>query len=128
MIIVGGEEVVSTGETLFLPKDGSLEGVTPNSIIYEVFDKKKLNIYKEMVEQGMSLALHAADLRELVYICNLGAKYAVSHKEDVLGMQKAMDCYLYDTKLLALIYEEEEIEWVAGNEIDGVLFATEEME
>ena len=128
MIIVGGDEFVSTGETLFLPNNGSLDGVTPNSVVYEIFDKKKLKDYKEMTERGVSLALHVSDLRELVYICNLGVKYAVANKEDALGMQKAMDGYLYDTKLLVLIDEEEEIEWVAANEIDGVLFAVEEME
>jgi|GEM_PF-1400863 len=128
MIIVGGDELVSTGEIVFLPKDNLFEGVTPINVVYMQFNKKDMKKYKELIDKGMSLALHAADLRELVYICNLGAKYAVSHKEDAHTMQKAVDNYLFDTRLLVLVYEEEEIEWAVTNEIDGVLFATEEME
>lgn len=128
MIIVGGDELVSSGESIFVPIEDSLEGATPKSVVYFNFHKKELKKYKELIDKGVTLALHVSDLRELVYVCNLRAKYVVAHKEDAHGMQKAVDNYLYDTKLLVMIYEEEEIEWAVANEIDGVLFATEEMD
>jgi len=41
-------------------------------------------------------------------------------------MQSIANEYMYDTKVLALIYDEDEIEWVATHGIDGALFASEE--
>jgi hypothetical protein len=41
-------------------------------------------------------------------------------------MQKIIDSYLFDTKLLAIIYDEEEIEWAAVAEIDGVVIDEDE--
>jgi len=128
MIIIGGHELVSTNEKIVMGCDENAHGITPNDIVYIVFDRHAMPKYKTLIDKGVALALHVADLREFIYACNLDAKYVVAHKEDAIVMQKAADNYLYDTKVLALIDEEEEIEWAASHEIDGVLFAIEEME
>lgn len=128
MIIIGGFEEVSTRENLVLGCDDDANNITPIDVIYEIFDKKMLPKYKKLSKKGVSLALHASDLRELIYICNIEAKYVVANKEDAVSMQKAVDNYMFDTKLLVLIYEEEDIEWAVANEIDGVIFAIEGME
>ena len=128
MIIVGGNEFVSTGEKIVVGCDAEGSGLTPINLVYEVFDKNAMAKYKSLIQKGVSLALHAADLKELVYVCNLGAKYVVAYKEDAHSMQKASDNYMFDTKVLVLIDEEEDMEWVVANEIDGVIFATEEMD
>jgi len=128
MIIIGGESIVSTNEKIVIGCDDSAYGITPNDIVYTVFDRNAMQKYKSLVDKGVTLALHVSDLREFIYACNLDVKYVVAHKEDAIVMQKAADNYLYDTKVLALIDEEEEIEWAALHEIDGVVFATEEME
>jgi hypothetical protein len=128
MVIIGGHELVSTNERIALNCDENAFGITPNDVVYIIFDRHAMPKYKSLITKGVSLALHVADLREFIYACNLDAKYVVANKEDAIVMQKAADNYMFDTKVLALIYEEEEIEWAALHEIDGVMFATEEME
>jgi len=117
MIIIGGHKEVSTDEKLSI-KGGELK--------YFRFEIEKLPIYKNLCESGSEIAVYISDIRELVYVCNIGVKYAIANKEDAAIMQKIVDSYMYDTKLLAIIYEEEEIEWAAASEIDGVVFDEDE--
>ena len=110
MIIIGGRKEISLQEE---PK-------------FFKFCPTDLATYKELVDKEENIALVVADIKELVYACNIGVKYAVTNKEDAAIMQKIVDSYLFDTKLLAIIYEEDEIEWAAVAEIDGVVFDEEE--
>lgn len=118
MIIIGGRKEVSTGEELSFDAKGKLK--------YFRFEIEELGTYKELVSSGADVALGVSDIKELVYACNLGVKYALTNKEDAAIMQRIVDSYMYDTKLLAIIYEEDELEWAASAEIDGVVFDEEE--
>lgn len=119
MIIIGGRKEVSSDERLSLDGTGELK--------YFRFDQNELSTYKELVEKNESVAVGVGDIKELVFVCNIGVKYAIANKEDAVIMQKIVDSYMYDTKLLAIIYEEDEIEWAAMSEIDGVIFDADEL-
>lgn len=118
MIIIGGKPEVSTGEELIFEGGGALR--------YFKFDANEMQEYKRLCDEGHELALGVADIKELIYACNIGVKYAIANKEDAAIMQKIVDSYLFDTKLLAIIYKEDEIEWAAMSEIDGVIFDEDE--
>ncbi len=118
MIIIGGRDEVSTGEKLSFDGSGDLK--------YFKFDANSLATYKELVQKGCDVAIGVSDIKELIYACNIGVKYVLANKEDAAIMQKIVDSYMFDTKLLAIIYEEDEIEWAAASEIDGVVFDKEE--
>ncbi len=118
MIIIGGKPEISTGEELAFENSGTLR--------YFKFDANEMSEYKRLCDNGQELALGVADIKELIYACNIGVKYAIANKEDAAIMQKIVDSYLFDTKLIAIIYEEDEIEWAAMAEIDGVVFDEDE--
>ncbi len=118
MVIIGGPKEVCIACELSFDKEGALR--------YFKFDAKELAKYKKLVDEGEDIALGVSDIKELIYACNIGVKYAIANKEDAAIMQKIVDSYLYDTKLLAIIYEEDEIEWAATAEIDGVVFDEDE--
>lgn len=126
MIIIGGNDAVSTGEHLYF--GDNIDTSAPNDLICRNFNKNELQQYKALVLQKVPLLLHVVDICDLVYACNIGVKYIAAIKEDALIMQKIVNEYLYDTKILALIYDEDEIEWVATHGIDGALFAPKEFE
>jgi len=118
VIIIGGREEVSTGEELSFDASGSLR--------YFKFDINELANYKKLCQNGAQLAIGVSDIKELVYACNIGVKYVIANREDAAIMQKIVDSYMYDTKLLAIIYEEEDIEWAGAAEVDGVIFDPDE--
>lgn len=118
MIIIGGPSEVSKHQKL--STDGS------DGIRYFKFDKSQLGIYKNLTDGGEDIAVIVSDIKELVFACNIGVGYVVANKEDAPIMQKIVDSYLFDTKLLAIIYDEDEIEWAAVAEIDGVVIDEDE--
>lgn len=126
MIIIGGSHAISTNEELYFGDD--IDSSNSNSLICKKFDKNCIAEYAELAKQKVPLLFHVVDIRDLVYACIIGAKYVAVNKEDAPIMQKIANEYMYDTKVLALIYDEDEIEWVATHSIDGALFTPEEFE
>lgn len=126
MIIIGGNRAISTNEELFFGEN--IDSSKPNSLICKKFDKNSLSEYSQLAQEKVPLLFHVVDIRDFVYACIIGAKYVAVNKEDAPIMQKIANEYMYDTKVLALIYDEDEIEWVATHSIDGALFTPEEFE
>jgi hypothetical protein len=126
MIIIGGHKAISTGEGLFFGENVDIS--TSKDLICRNFDKNRLAEYKELASQKVPLLFHVVDIRDLVYACIIGARYVAVIKEDAPIMQKIVNDYLYDTKVLALIDDEDDIEWVATHGIDGALYTPEEFE
>ena len=122
MIIIGGAhpEVSAEKAVTFVRNFGEIDNTPPNSLVVMEFAREKMAGYQSC---GVPLALAVKSLTEFVYALNLGAKYALCTKELAPILQKAADNYMSDTRVLALIDHEEEIEWAAANEIDGVFFA-----
>lgn len=94
-----------------------------NSTLLIPFDEANLDIMAHCRENGVRFAVEAASLREAVYAENLGAAYIVVEEPLAKRVQKTAETYLFDAKVLCRIEEEDQIEEMAAEGIDGVLFA-----
>ena len=72
--------------------------------------------------QNLSFALHVKNIKELVLANALGAKYFIVDKSLAINAQKVADDYLFDGKIMLLSMDESDIEFVALNAIDGIIF------
>lgn len=92
----------------------------PNCTILIAFDDKELVQYS--ITQGISLALHVKSIKDACLANALGAKFVVV--DDLLAkqVQNLATEYLFDTKILLQIEDENAIEKAAENFIDGVVF------
>lgn len=121
MIVVGGHPAIDSEPAVaFVRNLDEIEKTRPNSLVVMAFAKEKMEGFKTC---GVPLALIVSNLVQFVYAMNLGAKYALCSKDLAPILQKAADNYVSDTRVLALIDNEEEMEWAALEEIDGVFFA-----
>ena len=93
-----------------------------NSLIYLDFSEDNLDIISHLRSNAVRFALAAESLRDVIYAENLGASYIIVHEDIAKSAQKAADAYLFDAKILCRIEDEEKIELIAHEEIDGVLF------
>ena len=82
------------------------------SILYSKYSIDNHRYYRELVDSGVDV---------LVYLGNIGVKYIVTDKNSAKIFQKIVENYLFDSKLLVLADSESDIEWVALNEIDGII-------
>jgi|APCry1669189101_1035198.scaffolds.fasta_scaffold00817_7 hypothetical protein len=94
-----------------------------NSTIYLTFDENNLDIIDHLFTHNIKFALHVKNVKELVYAHALGALYITVEKELAKNAQRVANDYLFDAKILAHIDDEDEIEELALNGVDGVIFA-----
>ncbi|MDD4504894.1 MAG: hypothetical protein PHE60_00800 [Sulfurospirillaceae bacterium] len=72
--------------------------------------------------QNLSFALHVKNIKELVLANALGAKYFIVDKSLAINAQKVADDYLFGGKIMLSSTDESDIEFVALNAIDGIIF------
>lgn len=95
--------------------------LTPsNSTLIFDFD---INLCNYCSENSLAFGTKIDAIKEIVFSANLNAKYIlIDDKELVIKAQKIADDYMYDSKIILIIENEDELEWCAINGIDGVLF------
>ncbi len=101
----------------------SISHTPANALLYVVFDERNLDILRHLQCNRLHFGVEVANITELVYAENFGADYIVLSPSLAKEAQQIAESYLFDAKIIAQISEESEIEPMAYEGIDGVLFA-----
>ena len=121
MILIG-HRFIDSEELYHIDTTQSISKTPPNSTVYIFFNEENLDIIKHCAKNGVKFALHVNSVAELIYAENLGAAYITVDAQDAKNAQQIANEYLFDAKILALITDEEQIEELAYQGIDGALF------
>ena len=118
MILIGDKLVPF--EDIFLIKNiKDIENTKANSTVLFDFNEEILTYcYKN----ELFCAVVVNSIKEAIYCNSLNVKYIISKKELAKDLQKIADNYMYDSKILAIIDSNEELEQVAKLEIDGIIY------
>jgi len=112
------EKIDNHPKVVFKPGITNLDTTPPSSVVIVPFDIKEIESYEKYKD---ILGLIVYSLKEFVIASKCGVKYAVAEYALSKELQKCADNYLYDTRVLAMIENEEEIEQIAVDGIDGVI-------
>ena len=93
-----------------------------NSILYVEFSEDSLDLFEHMQENSLKYVIKISTIKELIYAESLGASYIAVHPDLAKNGQKIAENYLFDAKILVQIEDEKEIEVMAYEGIDGVVF------
>lgn len=93
------------------------------SLLLVTFAPNALDLITHMRANALSFALEVASLKEAIFAHNLGAAYIVTTPALAKTIQKCAEHYLFDAKILCRAEGDDEIEELALEGIDGVLFA-----
>lgn len=97
--------------------------VLPNAMIWwEASIDQNCALARFCQEHQIPYAVEIQSLRELLIYTNLDAKYLIASKQSILPFQSILKEYVLDSLLLCKITEENEIENLALQGIDGVIF------
>lgn len=91
----------------------------PNSTVLFNYNEQTM---KYCFENQLSFAVEVNNLKEAIYANALRAKYIICEKNLAISVQKTAQNYLFDSKVLAVINSNDEIEEIAQLEIDGVIY------
>lgn len=122
MLIFGHPDLPS--ETLY--HIDSIEAITstpPGSTLLFPWAEGNLDIIEHCRINDLPFALQAASLKEAIFAQNVGARYILVEGTLAKSVQKVAETYLFDAKILTRIDNESQIEAMAYEGIDGVLFA-----
>ena len=118
MIIIGDNYIDYENISLI----GSIEDIKstkPNSTVVFDFDKEKM---KYCMENEINYSVKISSITESIYANNLNARYILPNNELLEIVQKIAENYMFDSKILATIQNEESIEDIAIQSIDGAIF------
>lgn len=96
-----------------------IKDTQPNSTLLFDFDMKLLK-YTQANDIRSAVLVH--NISDVIYASNLGAFYIIPNSDILLKTQKLADNYVFDSKILAIIENDEEMEQMALEEIDGVIY------
>ncbi|NPA60250.1 MAG: hypothetical protein GXO30_07295 [Epsilonproteobacteria bacterium] len=95
----------------------------PNSTIYLDFTQENLEIINYASLNSISLAISVSNITQSIYASSLGSDFIIVDKELAKSVQDIANNYLFDAKILVNIKSENEIEELALQGIDGVIFS-----
>lgn len=114
------ESIDNHPKVLFKPNLSGLDMTPAGSIVLTTYNAADMKTYETYAPV---LGIIVYSLKEFIVAAKCGVKYAIAGYGLAKQLQKAADNYLYDTKVLAIIDKEEELEQAAIDELDGVIRA-----
>ena len=118
MILIGDKNIPYEDIT----KISSIENISstkPHSTV--IFDFN-IELLKYTQYNDIKSAVVVNSIKEIVYANSLDARYIIIKKEISKIAQRIADNYMFDSKILVIIKNENEIEQIAMDEIDGVIY------
>lgn len=118
MIIIGHKQIKSEKVFCIKSKD-DIKNTVPNSCVAFSFD---MDILAYCETNSVACAVYVTNIKNAVFANALNAKYILCQKDSVKEIQNIANEYMFDTKVLQIISDENEIEIIAKNGIDGIIF------
>jgi len=122
-MIIYGHRFIPSENFYHVVNIDAILNTPPNSTIYLEFNQDNLEIINHASMNGISFALYISNITDAIYASSLGAKYIIVDAEIAKTIQDIANNYLFDTKILVNIEDENEIEELALQGIDGVIFS-----
>lgn len=120
MILIG-DKLVPFEEIFNIKNIEDIKTTKANSIISFGYNEE---LMKYSFENDLNSAVIVNSIKESIYANALNAKYIIADKNLAKDIQKVAENYMFDSKVLAIIESNEEIEEIASFEVDGVIYKT----
>jgi len=121
-MLIFGHEYLKSERFYHISSIESIKHTPSNSLLFLEFDEKNLDIISYMQENELSFALEVSTLKEALFSEHLGAKYIVCKDDVAKSIQGRAEHYLFDAKILCRIEDDSQIEVLAVEGIDGVIY------
>ena len=118
MIIIG-DKLIPYVDFFNISSIDDIKKTKANSFISFRYNE---NLLTYSYENELEYTVVVSSIIEAIYANSLNARYIVCEKNIAKDIQKIADNYMFDSKILAVIEASDEIEEIAQNEIDGIIY------
>ena len=119
MIIIGDKYIPSPTVTT-IRKIEDIKSTKPDSIVIFYFDKDIMSYCRQ---NNIKYAVIIKSITDAIYANNLNATYILPPYELLVKIQNIAETYMFDSKILATLENNDKIEDIALKGIDGVIFS-----
>jgi hypothetical protein len=99
-----------------------IKTTTPKDIVVITKFQEPYSIAKHCMQNSIEFAIEAQSIKDALFAINFNATYIIANLELAKTLQKIATEYLWDTKVLVKIQDDNSLEEVALNSIDGVIY------
>ena len=121
-MLIFGHPLLESPTLYHINNIDALSNTPSNSIVCLEYKDENIDIIHYCKKNLISFALSIETIKELIFAENFDAKYIILNSNLAHSAQKIAEQYLFDAKILCRISSEDEIEPLAIEGIDGVLF------
>ena len=100
----------------------SIKQTPPNALLQLKELSVSLSLAKYCQENGLNYSIEVENIKEAIFSNLLGAKFILCSKKLAIELMPIAQNYLFDTEVLAYVSDENEIEELAKQGVDGVFF------
>ncbi len=122
-MIIYGHRFIPSDNFYHILNIDAISNTPPSSTLFLEFNEENLDIIEHLRINELSFALGIANITEIIYASALGASFIIIPKELALEAQNLANEYLFDAKILVKIENDSEIEELAKESIDGVIYS-----
>lgn len=120
MILIG-DKIVPYENIYKVSSIDEIQNSKSNSIVSFGYNEKLLTYCNQ---NSVFCAVVVDSLKDAIYSNALNARYIICNKNLAISVQKIADNYMFDSKVLAIIESSDEVEDIALNQIDGIIYKT----
>jgi len=120
-VIVIGHKLIDYPNFFRIEKVEAVHNSSPKDVLF-VEVPSDYEAWSYLSKHKLAFASVAKSIKEAIFLNALDATYIIVSKNDASRFQKIANEYLFDSKILAIIESEDEIEDVAEFGVDGVIF------
>lgn len=118
-MIILGDHLVPYEETFYITSIDEISKTKPNSTVLFDYDE---NILKYCSENSLTFGVLVNTIKESIYSNSLQAKYIICTKPLDRTIQDIAENYMFDSKVLSIVESSDDIETVALDKIDGIIY------
>ena len=102
---------------------GAVASTPPGSTLLLQWNDKRRDLIEHCRINDLPFMLEVASVKEALFAEQLGARFILVENALAKSVQKIAETYLFDAKILTRIEDDDAIEAMAYEGIDGVVFA-----
>ncbi|WP_428022897.1 hypothetical protein [Arcobacter sp.] len=118
-MIILGDNLIPFEETFYISSIEEIFNSKANSTILFNYDEK---ILKYCFENNLAFGVIVNTLKESIYANSLQAKYIICTKPLDKSIQDIAENYMFDSKILSIIENCDQLEKIAMDKIDGAIY------
>jgi len=119
MVLIG-DPLVPYEDFFFISSIDDIKNTNPNCTLIFDYDESLLTY---CFKNDLDCAVVIKNIKQSIYCNALKAKYTICDKEIAVKIEKIAENYMFDSKVLSIIEDSDEIEQIALLQIDGIIYS-----